>query len=248
MIEIVKKSGYVGLFFFLFGMSPVATAENYMKIEKAEGLIKSGQAKTVTKEEAYDIKKKNIQFEISEFEKKKRDISKQKLDEIAFIERQRKNEINNINEMYDSQVMDIENLRNGEIDDVQNNIGVKNSEYDMVVKNDELAKVASVRYKELQKQITVRDISSLKGHIDEYKHINNVILELSFIDGIKMYIYAKANKYNHGVIKRIKEYILKQGQTVREMEYDVFENIIENGTDYELEQMIKIIEKEKERL
>lgn len=241
----MRKRTFLKLSMFVLGISLMANADEMMTISKAESLVSSGKAQIISKKELNNIKKNNISVEIKDLESKKVLILRKKKDEISGIEHTRAKEIEKINSVFDEKRLKIENLRNSDISDIKKMVVVKQKEMDMIDKIESIALKAEAKEKALSKLITINDIKGLKAHIGEYKHINNVLMKLSLVDGLKLYLHGKENKYNYGVLKKIKDYTLKIAYNNKSLEYDVFEGVLTNGTDYDIKQLIKILERER---
>ena len=229
----------------LLACSLYANGESSIAMDKAEALVKEGTAQLITKKELNEIKKNNIGVEIQDLKSKNKEIIKSKSKEINFIEKNRLKELSRINEKYDEKRLVVENKRNQEIADIKKMILVKNKEIEMIDKIAKITLKAKEKEKELQKIIVINDIRGLREHIKEYKHINNVMMKLTLVDSLKMYLHAKVNNYTYSVLKRIKDYILKTAYDDKSIDYNAFESVINEGSNYDLENIIKIFEKER---
>lgn len=222
-----------------------ANTDGMMTINEANDLVKRGGAQVVTKKELNKIKKNNIKVEIKELDNKKSLVLKSKRNEIDIIEKQRAKELAKINEKFDERRVSVENRRNKELADIKKMVIVKNKEIEMIDKLEKIALTAKKKQKEQMKLVVINDIRGLKRHINEYKHINNVMMKLSLVDSLKMFHEAKTKKYNYGVLKRIKDYTLKVAYENKSIDYNAFEDVIKSGTNYDIEQVIKILESER---
>ena len=236
----------LGCLFLLIAPLLANTSDNKtITLKEAETLIQGGGAQVITKQELNRIKKSNIKIEIQELKKKKSSVIQNKKTEIDNIESQRAKELASINKKFDERRISVENKRNQEVSELKKMVLLKNKEIEMIDRLEKIATTAKKKKKEQMKLIVINDIKGLKSHIKEYKHINNVMMKLSLLDSLKMFHEAKKHKYNYGVLKRIKDYTLKVAFDNESIDYNAFEAVIKNGSNYDIEQIIKIFETER---
>lgn len=240
-----RRVVFILAFLIGFNVSLWAKSESELYVADAQKMIQEGEARVITKKELNEIKKKNIKVEISDLEEKKRLVSLKKKEEVSYLEKQRQEEIDKLNKKFDQERLKVENNRNKEIDDVLKMVAVKQKEMEMIDRIEEIALKAKKKQEEQMKIVTLKSVKSIKQYIEENKHINNVLFQIDLVDSLKLYYDAKKANYNYGVLARIKEYLLKIGFSNQSINYDTFRSIVENGTNYDLETLIKILVEER---
>lgn len=228
----------------LYANSNIKNSDETISMVDANFLITEGNAKVITKEKMNQIKKKNIQLEISDLGGKKVLVNKEKKKSVDLLEQERGLKLAELNRKYNEKRVGIENFFGTKIEEIGKMVTAKESEIALIEKIAALEKRVKVEKKRATRIITISDTKNLKKHIRDTKNLSNVIMKLSLVNSFELYIDSLKKDWNYGVKKRIKDYLLKVAFDNKDIDYDNFEIVVKNANTLELKKILEILKNE----